>query len=228
MTAPEPKTKLQLGIDYIAKHPGARTDALAKAMSCERRKVGVLLQPAVTAGLLITCQVTRPGQQPCNEYRLGAASPEGESVDWKTFRISNREAKPLKAAPPHPPRVHETQQAGTKDQRENVEQTEAGSRANNPSSSDLDQPVGQALPPSKGATVIETPAACVMAAESMIPPMLEPAASDVTLSSGEELTLSLCNSGELMIHAGATRLNLSPAAVRELGQFLIDTEPAWS
>lgn len=103
----EPKSKIQRGVDYIAKHPGCRTADLAKAMDTKPENVIPTLQDAIKAGLILTCKVTRPGLVPCNEFKLSTACPEGKAPDWREFKISQRAPKALKPIPPPVPRAHE-------------------------------------------------------------------------------------------------------------------------
>lgn len=101
------KSKIQRGVDYIAKHPGCRTQDLAKAMDTKQENVIPTLQDAIKAGLILTCKVTRPGLVPCNEFKLSTACPEGKGPDWREFKISQRTPKELKPIPQPVPRVHE-------------------------------------------------------------------------------------------------------------------------
>lgn len=103
----EQKSKIQRGIDYIAKHPGCRTPELAKAMDTKQEAVIPTLQDAIKASFILTCKVTRPGLPPCNEFRLGTACADGKTPDWKVFRIS-RAIKTLKPILAPVPRAHES------------------------------------------------------------------------------------------------------------------------
>ena len=47
-------------------------------------------------------------------------------------------------------------------------------------------------------------------------------------TAANDLHLQIDNHGCLLISTDETVIELSPAHVRELGQFLIDTEPAWA
>jgi DNA-binding MarR family transcriptional regulator len=92
--------------------------------------------------------------------------------------------------------------------------TPAGGGADNTGSQASDSPVGAATSPAEGLAVVETRAGshepeAVLAAA--------PAVSD-------ELHLALDHKGQLTIG----ELRFSPADTRLIGQFLIDTEPAWN
>ena len=83
------KSKIQLGIDYIAKHPGCRTDVIAVAMGCERKNVIPNLNEAIKYGLIVSCKVEVSGTPPVNEFRLSASAPDGKAPDWKTWKKHN-------------------------------------------------------------------------------------------------------------------------------------------
>ena len=78
------KTKIQIGIDHIAKHPGCRTDALAAAMDTDTKNVIPAINDAIKAGLIVTCKVERPGKAPMNEFRLSSSAPA--NPDWREWK----------------------------------------------------------------------------------------------------------------------------------------------
>ncbi len=83
------KSKIQLGIDHIFKHPGCRMDDLAPVLGIERKSVIPCLYEAIKCGLILSCKVERPGTVPVNEFRLSASAPDGKAPDWKTWKKAN-------------------------------------------------------------------------------------------------------------------------------------------
>ena len=79
-----------------------------------------------------------------------------------------------------------------------------------------ESPVGAASASPEGAVVVEQP----VADDSP-----SPAGSDVKKS---EFCFSLTNDGALIIALDKSDMVLEPANLRELGRFLISTEPAWA
>jgi|JI10StandDraft_1071094.scaffolds.fasta_scaffold609140_2 hypothetical protein len=85
-------TKIQRGINYIAKHPNVRTPELAKALDADPKNVQAILWEAIKTGLILTCKVERPGQPPIAEFRLSSAANEATPPNWKEFSIGRRKA----------------------------------------------------------------------------------------------------------------------------------------
>lgn len=104
-------------------------------------------------------------------------------------------------------------------------ETQAGSGANNPGRCTPAQPVGQATPPAGGASVVETQAARVMAAEDAgaSPASIRPAVSNVP--DADLMHMTIDNDGKVTIETGAATLRLSAAHSRSLAQFMRDVSP---
>lgn len=77
---PRPGTKTAAAIDYIEKHPGARSREISDACGMAIESVATSLAPWVTNGTLICCKVERPGAPTQNEYRMGSGIQPRTSV----------------------------------------------------------------------------------------------------------------------------------------------------
>ena len=201
------KSKIQRAIDHIAAHPGCRTDDLAKAIGSETQNVAPTIFEAVQAGLILTCKVARPGGGATNEYRLSSSAPT--NPDWREWKAAHpaRADRPLKTAAVAGPRASA------------IATTQAHRGANNGSSSGPVTSFG--ISPAGAAADVEPPKPAPTQAEAgSVETRRETANS--------RLDIQLDNHGFLFIAIGLTNIELEPEHVRELGQFLIDTEPAWA
>lgn len=204
--APE-KSKIQRAIDYIAVHPGCRTYDLAKAMGSETHNVAPTIFEAVQAGLILTCKVVRNGGGATNEYRLSSSAPA--NPDWREWNAAHpaRADRPLKTAAVVAPRA-----AG-------IATTQAHRGANNGSSSGPVTSFG--ISPAGAAADVEPP--------KPAPTQAEAGSVDTKReTANSRLHLQIDNHGGLLIAIDKSFIELEPEHVRELGQFLIDTEPAWA
>lgn len=207
----KPETNIEKAIAYIAKHPGCRSAEIEE-------KTGItfaaaLLAPAVEAGYLVSCKISQPGKRSTNEYRLSATVAE-DKVSWSDFRVAKR-AKALRTeAKPRPMRT--------------TNPTTIASKATQP----LD-PTTEEKPISHQPAELTVQTLEMGAPHPGIAPLLM--RNDATnVSEGRppttekpKLYFSLDNNGRLHISIGDEYLDLAPEAVRELGQFMVDTEPAW-
>lgn len=98
----EPKTNVDKAVEYIAKHPGCRSQEIEE--QCGIKFASATLSPLVEAGYLVACKVEKPGSPPTNEYRL-SATVAADQVSWKEFRIAKKAGVPLTKAPARPPRI---------------------------------------------------------------------------------------------------------------------------
>ena len=216
MTATNEKTKIQRGIDYIHKHPNCRTDDLAEVMSCDSRSVAATLWPALSAGLVISCKVERPGQRAVNEFRLSAASPDGKAPIWPAWKAGNAHLAPKKNGAPALP------SAAYKDTtRKNVEQTPAGRGANNTGSRESGTSLAEKKP--DVAAVVEPPKPVRKPAE---------ARSDEKQNrqGGATLVFGCSSDGTVTIarrSGQAHGYTLTPDEADDLYGFLADTKPIW-
>lgn len=135
MTKPAARSKVQIGLDYIARHPDCRSEALAAAIGCAPREVHAYLRGPLDRGWVLTCVVSRAGQTPTAQWRIAAAMPGSPGAAWREFTLGN--ARSLRAA---------RQQA-----------TQAGSGANNPGSQPCGVSFGISSPP-QGPAGVEPPA----------------------------------------------------------------------
>jgi len=93
------KTKIETAIDLIAKQGSARTPEIAQALGIVEKNVRPLLDPAIRAGYLITCQVekhTPDGIRRMSEFRLSSTVSESK-VSWKLFKIKSASSAPSTA-----------------------------------------------------------------------------------------------------------------------------------
>lgn len=208
----EPKTKIQHAIDYIAAHPGCRTPELAKALDCEIKNVLPCLQDGIKAGLIITCKVERPGQVAISEFRLSASAPEGKSPDWKTFRINRNQPDALKPPPAKPARAHDHPanefKASIPARQSATPQPAVGLIT----PAVVDCSTSLATSSGKATTVIE-------------PPKQDEAPAEAC---SDEILIAIDSRGVLTVSNAESMIELDRAATRQLGQFLINTEPAWA
>ncbi|MBS1198131.1 MAG: hypothetical protein H6R18_1916 [Proteobacteria bacterium] len=111
----KPKTKADIGCEYIAKHPGCRTPELAEVLGVHPKNVHANLAAPIRAGYILTCLVKRPGQQDVTEFRISATVGGDQAPEWKKFQVARMtEAKQLKAAKKTPPtRIHQHHEAAT-------------------------------------------------------------------------------------------------------------------
>lgn len=95
----ETSTKVGKALDYIAKHPGARSAEIAAATNIEQRNVVVMLKPAVNIGYLVVCEVTSTKGQKAFEYRVSIAG-EGMSIgEYRRLRRAEPGLRPYKPDP---------------------------------------------------------------------------------------------------------------------------------
>lgn len=86
-------------IAYIAKHPGARSPAIAEALGTSPGNISAMLMTPTSTGYLVACKVSAPGRPPMNEYRLSATvADSGQS--WGEFKSANRHRPAALAASP--------------------------------------------------------------------------------------------------------------------------------
>lgn len=198
--------RIQLAIDYLRRHPGSRTADLAKAMDMDSGVVQPTLKTAIDRGVIVVCKVEIPGHsRPINEYRISSAH-DYPGFKWAEFKASQTKSiKPLKEAPV-------VRRAPAKLE-SSIATTPAGGGANN-TGSHVSEILSQASP-AEGVAVVEPPKPAPKPAE---------ARSDET----KKLRATLSLDGHLLIAFRNTGMTLPPEEVRQLGQFLIDTEPHWS
>lgn len=201
------KSKIQRAVDHIAAHPGCRTDDLAQAMGSAPQNVAPTIFEAVQAGLILTCKVASPSGKEINEYRLSSSAPA--NPDWREWKAAHpaRADRPLKTAAVAGPRASA------------IATTQAHRGANNGSSNGPVTSFG--ISPAGAVADVEPPKPAPTQAEAgSVETRRETANS--------RLDIQLDNHGCLLISTDETVIELSPAHVRELAQFLIDTEPAWA
>lgn len=68
-------SKTQRVLDYIKAQGAARTDDIRAHLNDPKCSISAMLDAYVKDGTLISCLVERPGQKPCNEYRLSTGGP---------------------------------------------------------------------------------------------------------------------------------------------------------
>ena len=210
------KSRTQRAIDYIFAHPGCRSDALAAHLETESKQVHSACAPAIAAGLIVACKVTRPGKAPVTEFKPSAAAPDKapDFLEWKSTTPPEK-VKPLHFSNPGP-RASAAKPASSPASERVLTQADRG--ANNGGSSASDIPVGEAITSTEGAAVAETRAGdhAPEATSSA-----EPVVSD-EISLG--LNIQLNHHGNLTLG----ELTFSREETRAIGQFLMITEPVWS
>lgn len=205
------KSKVQRAIEYIYAHPATRSDALAKVFDCDPKNVPAFMKDVLAAGLIVSCKVEQPGRKPCHEYKPSAAAPDKCPDNWLDWKRANAAApvKPLhfKATGPRD---------GLQKKGSDMSETPAGGGEITPAAASVRSPLGvQELP--VGEADIEAQAG------SHGPEEAKAVASDPA-ASAVDIDISLDNAGQITIDG----LKFSVAETRAIGQFLIDTEPAWS
>lgn len=107
----KPKSKIETALEYIAKHGTVRTPAIAEALEMPERNVRPMLDPALSNGYLVSCQVeVRQGDgkmRKMMEYRVSEIAAESKA-SWREFTLGHapaRNARELQAPKAPPPRT---------------------------------------------------------------------------------------------------------------------------
>lgn len=90
------KSKIEMAIEYIAKHGSARTPELADLLRVPEKNVQPNLQKPIETGYLVSCSVevnTPDGMRRMKEYRLSALVSESKQT-WSGFLAQVRNRKP--------------------------------------------------------------------------------------------------------------------------------------
>lgn len=194
-------------IAYIAKHPGARSPAIAEALGTSPGNISAMLMTPTSTGYLVACKVSAPGRPPMNEYRLSATvADSGQS--WGEFKSANRHRPAaLAASPERPPR------------------TAAPAR----STVATKAPAPETLAPK---TTVPTPATEAVKAPQPLPAATETAARispPEPSQTPERIVFALGTDGRLRIEIpGHPPIICSDGETRALGDLIIAAEPIWS
>lgn len=203
------KSKVQKAIEYIYTHPATRSDALAKVFDCDPKNVPAFMKDVLQAGLIVSCKVEQPGKRPCYEYKPSAAAPDKCPDNWLDWKRAHA------AAPVKPLHFSATgQRDGLQKKGSAVSETPSGGGDITPATASVRSPLGENHLP-VGEAVIEAQAGHLGPEEATA------TASDPVASA---IDISLDNTGRITIDG----LRFSNEETRAIGQFLIDTEPAWS
>lgn len=200
------KTKVQRAAEYIWKHPGCRSEALADLLDIKVKDVRAHLRTLFATGLVITCDVMI-GDKRTVEYRPSATAP-ATCPDIRAWQAKH----------PKPPTAISDEL-----KKHSVSVTQAGSGAITPAAGTSSRPSGNQDLPSTGPAVVEQPAARSHAAEATgahPAAPAEPACSDVMFSLRED--------GKLVINSEWQTVVFSRMDTIRLGRFMVDTQTAWN
>lgn len=211
------KSKVQKAIEYIYSHPATRSDALAKVFDCDPKNVPAFMKDVLQSGLIVSCKVEQPGRKPCHEYKPSAAAPDKCPENWLDWKRANGAlpVKPLRFQANGP-------RDGLPKKGSDMSETPAGGGEITPAAASVRSPLGEQYLP-VGEAVIEAQAGS-HGPEEVTAIASDPAASALGLHQSIGLYISLDKHGRLTVG----EIIFSPDETREIGQFLIDTEPAWS
>lgn len=206
-------TKIQKAINHIFAKPGCRSDELATVIECKPQDVYSYIKDAIHAGLIVACKIDRPGQSSVSEFRPSASAPI-KAPDWPSWKKDQRApAKPLK-----------TQADPRRSNRgKTIETPAGGGEAITPAAADRSNSPLEKTPPEAAAVdaaqALQEEAAPVTAAAQPIAPAL-----------ADEFECHLSHDGRLHIFLGEPHpvVKLTTDETRQLGKFLINTEPAWA
>ncbi|MDR0577648.1 MAG: hypothetical protein LBI87_08985 [Candidatus Accumulibacter sp.] len=204
--------RIDLALDYIARHSGARTPEIARAAGVSLSALPRILNAPLESGYLVSCKVQAHNRLDrmvtMNEYRLSeAANLDGKRVswdDWKSLIRPRRDHAPEKPRVPRTPRAPDVQRLAEEIE---AEGDTVESRAGTGSAA-----IAQALRPPESATPDVAPVA-----------PLDPARAT---PSG--MNYSIGNDKRLFIRfPDADGWWLTVEQTRELGYFLANSMAIW-
>ena len=89
---PQPGSKAEAAIKYIAKNGSGRSADIALAIGIEAKNIPGTLASAVANGALVACDIEIPGKQRQKEYRIGGMAPT--AFNRPDFTINPRKLPP--------------------------------------------------------------------------------------------------------------------------------------
>jgi hypothetical protein len=216
------KSKVQKAIEHIYAHPGCRSDALSAIFQCEAKNVPAFMKDVLAAGLIVSCKVERPGRGATHEFKPSAAAPDKCPMDWLEWKRANiaPPVKPLhfKATGPRDGlqksgSARETQAASGDITAAVAAGSSPSGKQHLPSSEAAIEAQAGSHGPEEATAIASAPAASAICADDQFAN---------ALSIG--LHISLDKHGRLTLG----ELTFSPDETREIGEFLVATEPAWA